>query len=116
MLNNEVKMKNLNFLGVTSLNWHDVIREEVAPGIYQRPLWEGDKGKRASILEFEPGAKYPGIDIHLSGPEQIFVVSGVFNDGKKDHKEGSFINNPVGSSHIPQSKLGCIILIIYPEG
>ncbi|WP_193210387.1 cupin domain-containing protein [Aliarcobacter butzleri] len=41
----------------------------------------------------------------------MFVISGVFNDGNKKHKEGSFIINPKGTSHIPQSEEGCTILV-----
>jgi len=31
-------------------------------------------------------------------------------------KEKFFIHNPVGSSHVPQSKTGCTIFVFYPEG
>ncbi len=72
--------------------------------------------KRAVVFEFEAGVKLPGIDAHLSGPEQIFVISGVFNDGRNDYDEGGSINNPLGSAHIPQSKQGCTVLITFPEG
>jgi anti-sigma factor ChrR (cupin superfamily) len=106
----------LNFNGVTSINWKDMQGREVAEGIYAFPLWEGEKGKRAVVLKFEANSKFPGVDSHLSGPEQIYVISGVFNDGKDDHREGSFIYNPIGSSHIPQSKIGCVILVTFPEG
>lgn len=109
-------MNSVNFIGITSTNWKDVEGKEVAPGIRERAIWSGDEGKRAVVFEFEAGAKFPGIDAHLTGPEQIFVISGVFNDGEKNHNEGSFINNPVGSAHIPQSETGCAVLIIFPEG
>ena len=109
-------MNDVNFIGITSTNWNDVKGTEVAPGIYKRSIWSGEKGKRAVVFEFEAGSKFPGVDAHLTGPEQIFVISGVFNDGENDHNEGSFINNPVGSAHIPQSKVGCIVLTTFPEG
>jgi len=109
-------MNDVNFIGVTSTNWKNVEENEVVPGIYERAIWRGDKGKRAVVFEFKAGAKFPGIDVHLTGPEQIFVISGTFSDGQHEHKEGSFINNPVGSAHIPQSKTGCIVLITFPEG
>jgi len=109
-------MKGVDFYGVTSKNWKDVIRKEVAPGIYERSIWNGEHGKRAVVFEFEAGTKLPGLDAHLTGPEQIFVISGVFNDGENDHNEGCFINNPLGSAHLPQSKVGCTLLITFPEG
>jgi len=109
-------MNNVNFTGITSTNWKNVKGKEVAPGIYERAIWNGSEGKRAVVFEFEAGAKFPGVDAHLTGPEQIFVIAGVFNDGENDHNEGSFINNPVGSAHIPQSEMGCTVLITFPEG
>jgi len=56
------------------------------------------------------------VDAHLTAPEQIFVISGMFNDGEQDHNEGCFIHNPLGSAHMPQSKEGCTVLITFPEG
>ena len=109
-------MNTVNFTGVSSTNWMSVKGKEVVPGIVERKIWSGDKDKRAVVFAFEAGAKFPGIDAHLTGPEQIFVISGVFNDGENDHHEGSFINNPKGSAHIPQSKVGCIVLVSFPEG
>ena len=44
------------------------------------------------------------------------MISGIFNDGKSDYAEGGFINNPLGSAHIPQSKQGITVLITFPEG
>jgi len=109
-------MDKVNYEGITSVNWMDIPSVEVAPGIFERKIWGDDSGQRAFVLEFKLGAQYPGIDAHLSGPEQLYVISGVFNDGKHDYKEGTFINNPVGSAHIPQSKTGCIVLVLLPEG
>ena len=63
-----------------------------------------------------PGACWEGIDLHEPGPEEVYVVSGVFNDGVRDYPAGSFIHNPKGSSHVPQSKTGCTIFVFYPEG
>ena len=44
------------------------------------------------------------------------MIPVVFNDGRNDYDEGRFINNPLGSAHIPQSKQGCTVLIAFPEG
>ncbi len=106
----------MNFDGVTSSNWKNVAKKEVAPGIFERVIWQGNKDKRALIFEFKAGAKFPGLDHHNSGSEQVYVISGVFNDGRNDHVEGSFINNPKGSAHVPQSEKGCVVLVLYPEG
>ena len=106
----------MNFDGVISTNWKDLPGKEVAAGIFEHILWSGDNGKRAIVFEFKPGAKFPGIEVHALGPEQIFVISGIFSDGRKDYAEGSFIFNPIGSAHVPQSQQGCVVLVTYPEG
>jgi len=108
--------QEVNFNGITSINWKDVQCKEIAPSIFEREVWKEKTGNKAVVLEFKPGAKFPGIDYHKSGAEQIYVISGVFNDGKEDHAEGSFIHNPIGTAHIPQSKKGCVVLITFPEG
>ena len=48
-----------------------------------RNLWIGESNKRIDIYELEPGSGYRGPDIHEAGPEQVFVISGVFNDGRR---------------------------------
>jgi len=106
----------MNFDGVTAANWQDLPGKEVATGIFEYVLWNGDKGKRVIVFEFKAGAKFPGIETHELGPEQIFVISGIFCDGREDYTEGSFIFNPIGSAHVPQSQQGCVVLVTYPEG
>src|SRR4051812_13583551 len=78
---------------------------ELFPGIKLRPLWSGDVAK-AFVLQMEPGSRWEGIDVHDPGPEEVFVVDGVFNDGTRDYPAGSFIHAPAGSSHVPQSAQG----------
>ena len=94
----------------------DAAVEELFPGIRVRPLWSGDDGGRALVLEMDPGSCWHGIDVHEPGPEEVFVVSGVFNDGLRDYPAGSFIHAPAGSSHVPQSAAGCTLFVFYPRG
>lgn len=108
--------KNINIEGVTAINWKTEQSNEVAPNIFECIVWEGMAGKRVIVFEFKAGAVFPGLDSHDRGPEQIYVISGTFNDGVKDYTEGNFIHNPKGTAHIPQSKGGCVVLVIYPEG
>ena len=54
--------------------------------------------------------------MHEPGPEEVFVVSGVFNDGVRDDPAGSFIHRPAGSSHVPQPTTGCRLFVCYPGG
>ncbi|HEY6118909.1 MAG TPA: cupin domain-containing protein [Pyrinomonadaceae bacterium] len=79
-------------------------------------LWEGANGAKAQVVELDPGACWQGLDVHEPGPEEVYVVSGTFNDGVRDYPVGSFIHNPAGSSHVPQSTSGCTIFVFYPEG
>lgn len=89
---------------------------ELFDGIRVRTLWKGEGGRSAQLLEIEPGACWKGVDVHKRGSEEAFVVTGIFNDGTRDYPAGSFIHNPIGSSHVPQSKTGCTLFVFYPEG
>jgi len=108
--------EEMNFDGVLSSNWKGITPHECAPNITERVMWEGENGKRAIVYEFLPGSVFPGLDVHESGPEQIYIISGVFYDGKENHEEGSFIYFPKDTSHIPKSDSGCVLLVLYPEG
>jgi hypothetical protein len=85
-------------------------------GIFIWDIWQGQNGAKAQVVEISAGAVYPGVDLHEPGPEELYVVSGVFNDGVRDYPAGTFIHNPVGSRHVPQSKVGCRLFLFYPEG
>jgi anti-sigma factor ChrR (cupin superfamily) len=89
---------------------------ELAKGIRIRPLWEVENGARALVLEMDPGTYFEELDYHDSGSEEIFVVSGRFNDGVRDYSAGTFIHAPKGSSHVSRSTTGCILFVFYPEG
>ena len=106
----------INLEGVVSANWRDLPAKEIFPGIRMHILWQGTNGAKAKILDIDPGAKFTTLDIHSPGPEEVFVISGVFNDGFHDYPAGTFIHNPVGSAHVPQSKQGCVIFVFFPEG
>jgi hypothetical protein len=94
----------------------DAAVAELFPGIRVRPLWQGNDGAQALVLEMDPGSCWEGLDVHEPGPEEVFVVSGVFNDGLRDYPAGSFIHAPAGSSHVPQSATGCTLFVFYPRG
>lgn len=79
---------------------------ELFPGIRLHPLWNGANGAKAYVLEMDANTRWQGIDVHEPGPEEVFVVSGTFNDGDRDYPAGSFIHAPAGSSHVPQTTTG----------
>ncbi|BCI51969.1 anti-sigma factor [Mycolicibacterium litorale] len=89
---------------------------EVFPGITVKLLWEGDNGAKAAITTIQPGAVWKGEDHHWPGPEEVYVISGVFNDGVNDYRAGTFLHAPAGSWHVPQSSEGCELFLFYPEG
>jgi hypothetical protein len=68
--------------------------QEIFSGIRARQLWQGEHGGQAVMVEIEPGA---------------------ICDGTRDYSAGTFIHHPIGSSHIPQSTIGCTLFIFYPE-
>ena len=87
---------------------------EIFPGIRARVLWEASRAGKAMVVEFSPGACWEGTDVHETGPEEVYVVSGVFRDGIRDYPAGTFIHAPQGTSHVPQSRSGCTLFIFYP--
>ena len=94
----------------------DVEPRQVFPGIRVQLLWTGNNGAKAALTTIEPGAVWPGEDHHSPGPEEVFVISGVFNDGVNDYPAGTFLHAPAGSWHVPQSATGCELFLFYPEG
>ena len=98
------------------IHLNDVNAEQPFPGIHISRLWKGANGAKAIVVEIDPGSGWLELDVHEPGPEEVYVVSGTFNDGNRDFPAGSFIHNPAGSSHVPQSKTGCVLFVFYPEG
>jgi len=92
------------------------VKEKFGGKIRVRTLWQSKEGPTAQVVEIDPGGCWEGEDLHEPGPEEVYVVSGVFNDGVRDYPPGTFIHNPKGSSHVPQSLTGCTLFVFYPEG
>lgn len=87
----------------------DVDPIELFLGVTIQPLWEGDNGAKALITTIAPGTVWPGEDHHRPGPEEVYVISGVLNDGVNDYPAGTFLHAPAESWHIPQSDQGCVL-------
>lgn len=102
--------------GYISVATADAPSRELFPGIRLRPLWRGENGSHANILEMDAGTAFPDRDVHDPGPEEVYVVAGVFNDGARDYAAGSFIHAPAGSWHVPTSATGCTLFLFYPAG
>ncbi len=70
----------------------------------------GDEVARAtSIVRYAKGSRFPAHE--HGGGEEFLVLSGVFSDETADYRQGSYVRNPIGSSHTPRSDPGCEILV-----
>ncbi len=70
----------------------------------------GEEVARAtSIVRYAPGSAFPE-HVH-SGGEEFFVLEGTFSDEHGDYPAGTYVRNPVGSSHSPRSEGGCTIYV-----
>jgi quercetin dioxygenase-like cupin family protein len=105
-----------NAPGYTWVRADEIDPKQLFPGISAKLLWQGENGAKAAITTIEPGAVWDGEDHHSPGPEEVYVVSGVFNDGVNDYPAGTFLHAPAGSWHVPQSAQGCVLFLFYPEG
>ncbi|GHG13756.1 cupin domain-containing protein [Streptomyces filamentosus] len=89
--------------------------QQVTEGITVAMLQEGAADElSAMIIEFAPGATF-GEETHKK-QEILFVLEGEFGDGERVHRAGTLITAQEGSVHWPQSKTGCRLLVLYPNG
>ncbi|MDG1065067.1 MAG: cupin domain-containing protein [Luminiphilus sp.] len=80
-------------------------------GVHRRMLdRKGDEIARAtSIVRYQPKSFFSS-HTH-SGGEEFLVLEGVFSDESGDYGAGTYVRNPVGSSHTPFSKEGGTIFV-----
>jgi anti-sigma factor ChrR (cupin superfamily) len=68
----------------------------------------GDEVARAtSIVRYAPGSSFP-THVH-GGGEEFLVLDGLFSDEHGDYPAGTYVRNPIGSSHAPHSANGCVV-------
>ncbi|GAA2040651.1 cupin domain-containing protein [Catenulispora yoronensis] len=101
--------------GYTSTRLADIEPQEVFPGIRLHTFWRAPSGASANLLQMDPGTSWPHRDVHDPGPEEVYVVSGVFNDGARDYEAGTFLHAPAGTWHVPATETGCTLFLFYPE-
>jgi anti-sigma factor ChrR (cupin superfamily) len=69
----------------------------------------GEVARATSIVRYAAGSRF---DRHShGGGEEILVLEGVFSDEQGSYPGGTYLRNPVGSSHAPFSDAGCTILV-----
>jgi anti-sigma factor ChrR (cupin superfamily) len=80
-------------------------------GVYRRMLDRigGEVARATSIVRYEPESFFSS-HTH-SGGEEFLVLEGVFSDEHGDYGPGTYVRNPVGSSHTPFSKQGGTIFV-----
>jgi hypothetical protein len=77
-----------------------------------RKMLERDGGEvatAATLVSYEPNS-YFSSHVHTGG-EEFLVLQGIFADEHGDYPVGTYMRNPVGTSHAPVVKEGCIILV-----
>jgi anti-sigma factor ChrR (cupin superfamily) len=82
-----------------------------APGVERRMLDRdgAEQGRATTIVRFAPDSAFQP-HAHPGG-EEFLVLDGVFSDETGDFGPGTYVRNPVGSSHTPASRAGCTILV-----
>ncbi|MEP1931384.1 MAG: cupin domain-containing protein [Roseibium sp.] len=80
-------------------------------GVERRMLErDGEEVARAtSLVRYAPGSSFSAHK-HDMG-EEFLVLDGVFSDESGDFPKGMYVRNPPGSSHIPSSEPGAVILV-----
>ncbi|NVK31728.1 MAG: cupin domain-containing protein [Gammaproteobacteria bacterium] len=59
-----------------------------------------EKARATTIVRFAPNASFPAHE-HCGG-EEFLVLDGVFSDEIADYPKGSYVRNPIGTSHTPR--------------
>ncbi len=70
----------------------------------------GDEVARATtIVRFRPGSQF---DAHThEGGEEYLVLEGTFSDENGDYGAGTYVRNPIGTTHKPRIADGCTIFV-----
>ncbi len=69
----------------------------------------GEVARATSVVRYAPGSEFP-THVH-GGGEEILVLEGIFSDETGHYGPGTYLRNPIGSSHAPFSKDGCTIFV-----
>lgn len=94
-------------LETETLDWQDSPMQGVQRRMLDR---DGAEVARAtSLVKYAPGSHFSA-HTH-GGGEEFFVLEGTFSDEQGDYPAGTYVRNPVGSSHTPFSKDGCTIFV-----
>ncbi len=84
--------------------------ERLRKGVQIMPMFEGSPGNyKTALVRYLPGSAVPA-HIHL-GDEHVYVLSGCQEDEHGSYDAGSYVYNPMGTTHRVWSEEGCLVLI-----
>ncbi|MDF5754404.1 cupin domain-containing protein [Spongiactinospora sp. TRM90649] len=78
---------------------------ELGPGVQVRTL-PGMPGIRTWVIDLEPGAEWPDLDVHETYGEAYFVVRGELIEGDRAHGPGAYVAFGPKTSHRPRTETG----------
>lgn len=90
-----------------SLDWLDSPSSGVSRRMLERD--GGEVARATSIVRYAPGSAFAR-HTH-GGGEEILVLEGTLHDEHGVYGPGTYIKNPVGSSHAPSSPEGCTLFV-----
>ncbi|MDX1737389.1 MAG: cupin domain-containing protein, partial [Alphaproteobacteria bacterium] len=94
-------------LDTNKLEWSETRMNGVARRMLDRD--GAESGRATSIVRFEKDSYF---EAHTHpGGEEFLVLEGIFSDETGDYGPGSYVRNPIGSSHKPFTKEGCTIFV-----
>lgn len=80
-------------------------------GVHRRMLDRigGEVARATSVVRYDANSRFSAHE--HSGGEEFLVLAGTFQDEHGDYPAGTYVRNPVGTSHTPFTDLGCTILV-----
>jgi anti-sigma factor ChrR (cupin superfamily) len=69
----------------------------------------GEVARATSLVRFAPGSGFP-FHVH-GGGEEILVLDGTLVDEHGVYPAGTYLRDPVGSSHAPHTETGCTLFV-----
>ncbi|GAA5186605.1 hypothetical protein GCM10023322_33210 [Rugosimonospora acidiphila] len=69
-----------------------------------------------SVTDKGVPSRWPAHASRSSSAEEVYVISGTFNDGVRDYPAGTFLHAPAGSWHVSATTTGCTLFLFYPQG
>jgi anti-sigma factor ChrR (cupin superfamily) len=91
-------------VNTTEAQWHPGLVE----GLQVLPLHRFGT-ETVALVQWAPGTRFQH-HTHYGG-EEIFVLTGVFEDEYGSYPPGTWLRNPHGSGHTPFSREGCLIYV-----